>query len=325
MTHLVSAYHAALQGQWDRLIGLPESSWLDVKSGIYPLDADISIAELCKDVAAMANSDGGLLLVGLRTELVSGREVISELKPVPQGRVDPGRYRKIINERVLPPVRDFRAEWVACGEDNGVLVLYIPRQLSAHQPFVVPAADPKRRLGVAVPVRSGDDTSWITPADLQRLLSLGWSADGGLSEFRLADLADRATAKRLLRVVPLDAVWLKHLRAGGPFHRIPKVVSDGVHEAQEALDGEVLRFRNPDLIASTEDLKTSVRELSNVFGGLHAPLEGPLTYFEVPPEWKGKYPERFYGALKQISDAAAAALEAHQGWVNKLNERGFLA
>ncbi|MFF4547432.1 helix-turn-helix domain-containing protein [Streptomyces sp. NPDC001406] len=324
MTDLATLSQAALHGQWNCLLGLPETSWLDVKSSIYNLDQAGPRAELCKDVAAMANAQGGLLLIGLRTELVDGREVISELKPVPQRLVDQGRHRKILMEQVRPPVRDLRIEWVPCQKDSGVLVLHIPPQPSADKPFVVPATDPKGREGVAVPVRSGDDTSWLKPAELQRLLALGWSSSDEASGPLTTGTADQNTAARLLRLVPLDAPWIKHLRNGGPYHRIPAAVSDEVHDAAEALEGEVLRFRDPGLAAATESFTNAVCELSNVFGGLHTPMDGPLTYFVVPPEWKRTDPARYYEALRENDRAAQSVLDAYQDWVNKLNEKGLL-
>ncbi|MEV5915198.1 RNA-binding domain-containing protein [Streptomyces chartreusis] len=325
MTDLATVHQAVLQGQWDSLLGLPETSWLDVKSSIYALDQPGPRAELCKDVAAMANAQGGLLLIGLRTELVEGREIISELKPVPQRLTDPGRHRKILTEQVRPPVRELHIEWVPCEEDSGVLVIHIPPQPSSDKPFVVPATDPKGREGVAVPVRSGDDTSWLKPAELQRLLALGWSSSNGTPRPSATATADQTTAARLLQLVPLDAPWIKHLRNGGPFHRVPATVSDAVHDATEALEGEVLRFRDPELAAATEDFTNAVRELSNVFGGLHTPMDGPLTYFEVPPEWKRTDPARYYETLKENSQAAKSVLNAYQHWVNKLNKKGLLA
>lgn len=72
MTDLRSTCQAALHGQWDSIIGLPQTSWFDVKSAISALDQTGPRAELCKDVAAMADAQGGLLLIGVRTEMVDG-------------------------------------------------------------------------------------------------------------------------------------------------------------------------------------------------------------------------------------------------------------
>ncbi|MGW9495655.1 hypothetical protein ACWG5P_14880 [Streptomyces prasinus] len=156
------------------------------------------------------------------------------------------------------------------------------------------------------------------------MLALGWSATGGTPGPSPDAVADQTAAARLLQVIPLDAPWIKHLRGGGPFHRIPAAVSEAVHEALDALEGEVLRFRDPDLASATENFKTTVHELSNVFAGLHAPLDGPPTYLEVPPEWKRTDRERFYQALRENSRAAQSVLEAHQDWANTLNGKGLL-
>lgn len=74
-----------LTGQLARFVGLPESAWLDVKSGPYRLDNPGSAAELAKDVAAFANGGGGLLLVGFSTRREGAREIIDKLRPVPSG------------------------------------------------------------------------------------------------------------------------------------------------------------------------------------------------------------------------------------------------
>lgn len=49
-----------------------------MKSGIYALEQPAPRAELCKDVAAMAYAQGGLLLIGLQTQAADGREIVSE-------------------------------------------------------------------------------------------------------------------------------------------------------------------------------------------------------------------------------------------------------
>ncbi|MEK2477269.1 hypothetical protein [Streptomyces noursei] len=151
-------------------------------------------------------------------------------------------------------------------------------------------------------------------------LVVHWRAPGPLS----IAVADQTIAARLLQVIPLDAPWIKHLRGGGLFHRIPVAVTEAIHEALDSPEGETLRFRDPDLASATDNFKTAVHELSNVLAGLHAPLDGPLTYFEVPPEWKRTDRERFYQALQENSRAAPSALKAHQDWVNTLNEKGLL-
>lgn len=56
-----------LVGQFDALIGLPESEWLEAKPSPYVLDTTKQKLELAKDVSALANAVGGVLVLGFDT------------------------------------------------------------------------------------------------------------------------------------------------------------------------------------------------------------------------------------------------------------------
>jgi hypothetical protein len=58
---------ALAAGRPERLIGARKCAWLDAKGQPYQLDQPRSAAELAKDVAALANTGGGVIVVGLRT------------------------------------------------------------------------------------------------------------------------------------------------------------------------------------------------------------------------------------------------------------------
>jgi hypothetical protein len=162
---------------WIRFLGTAESKTLDVKSGPYRLDDPGSAAELVKDVAAFANSDGGLILVGFTTKLIDGREFIDELRPVPARLVDTDRYRKIIRERTVPHVRGLSVQFYPGEDEHGVLVIDIPRQPESAKPFVVPGPDGRGApTVVGAPIRDADATHWLSRSELQRLLSAGWNA-----------------------------------------------------------------------------------------------------------------------------------------------------
>ncbi|MGA5304597.1 helix-turn-helix domain-containing protein [Nucisporomicrobium flavum] len=165
---------------WDRFVGTPESAVLDVKSGVYQLDDLAGASELIKDVAAFANSRGGLLLVGFGTRVDNGREIIDELKPVPARLVDVDRYRKLVRDRVRPLIRDLTVDFYPVDDERGVLVIDIPAQPETAKPFVVPGSDGRKMpTAVGVPIRDADTTHWLTHDGLQRLLSTGWNAEGG--------------------------------------------------------------------------------------------------------------------------------------------------
>jgi hypothetical protein len=95
------AREALRAGRPERLIGTRECAWLDAKGQPYQLDQPRSAAELAKDVAALANISGGVIVVGLRTRKAGSSEVIDEVRPVPAGLIDRDRYRKLVRERVF--------------------------------------------------------------------------------------------------------------------------------------------------------------------------------------------------------------------------------
>ncbi|MBU2669936.1 ATP-binding protein [Actinoplanes bogorensis] len=189
---------------WDRFVGTPESAVLDVKSGVYPLDDTAGAGELIKDVAAFANSRGGLLLVGFGTRVDNGREIIDKVKPVPARLVDVDRYRKLVRDRVRPLIRDLTVDFYPVDDERGVLVIDIPVQPETAKPFVVPGPDGRKMpMAAGVPIRDGDTTHWLTHDDLQRLLSTGWNAEGG-PRANIIEALNRAVAAAVPSPPPLN-------------------------------------------------------------------------------------------------------------------------
>lgn len=55
-------------GDFNQLIGGLEDDHLECKSAPYNLTEDQGKMELAKDVSALANADGGIILIGVQTE-----------------------------------------------------------------------------------------------------------------------------------------------------------------------------------------------------------------------------------------------------------------
>jgi hypothetical protein len=180
------AREAVATGQLDRFTGTRECGWLDAKKEPYKLGNPASDIELLKDVAALANAVGGILLIGFDTLQRHGREVVGELHPVPVGSVNPERYRKLLRERVFPLVRGLRVEWVAVDDDSGVLAIDVPEQSESSKPFVVPGRNDTE--GFSLPIRDDDGTLWLSCESVQRVLSVGWNAQGGVDREAILDL-----------------------------------------------------------------------------------------------------------------------------------------
>lgn len=180
------AREAVTSGRLERLIGSRECEWLDVKKEPYKLGNPASDIELLKDVGALANAVGGVLMIGFDTVQHYGREVVGELRPVPVGSVNAERYRKLLRERVFPLVRGLRVQWVAVDEESGVLAIDVPEQSESDKPFVVPGRNDAE--GFSLPIRDDDGTLWLSRESAQRLLSVGWNAQGGIDREAILDL-----------------------------------------------------------------------------------------------------------------------------------------
>lgn len=77
---------ALAQHRAQELAGTAENSWLDFKTTPYAINTDKGKFELAKDVAALANAQGGLLVCGARTaaRTTEAKDVVEELTAFPE-------------------------------------------------------------------------------------------------------------------------------------------------------------------------------------------------------------------------------------------------
>jgi hypothetical protein len=184
-----AAFGAVRSDGLESVIGLRECAWLDAKEKAYKLGHPAQDAELCKDVVALANAGGGLLLIGYGTDRRGRREVLARLAPVPGDGVNVEQYRMILRSRVYPDIRDLEVEWVPADDREGVLAIYVPRQRETDKLFVIRGRTMAE--GIRVPVRDDDGTRWVEPEGLQRLISGGWNALDSASILSLLEAAHR--------------------------------------------------------------------------------------------------------------------------------------
>ncbi|MGL5859292.1 MAG: AlbA family DNA-binding domain-containing protein [Angustibacter sp.] len=159
-------------------VQLEERADLDWKRGLLPPEGD---DELAKDIAAMANSGGGVIVYGVDEKDGAASKVI----PVEVLKeADLRRIRQVAGNLIYPPVVGLQLHRIA-PEDNpsgGVLMMVIPD--SPEAPHLV---HPKgRRDWFTAPWRDGDQTRFM----VDRQLATGYREREEHRRFGAASLDD---------------------------------------------------------------------------------------------------------------------------------------
>jgi hypothetical protein len=126
---------------FDALIGIAESVWLEAKETPYPLDTPKQKLELAKDVSALANSGGGIIVIGFDTSrnLLTSGEYISRVCPFPLTLLNVDRYKQILGDLVHPPPTDITIQAFdnTCGDGNGVAAIIVDAAAGSGRPYLV--------------------------------------------------------------------------------------------------------------------------------------------------------------------------------------------
>lgn len=148
---------AALRG----LISLQvrEDDGIDFKAGL-PGDRDKAAREWAKDVAAFANAQGGVIVVGIGEE---PRGVAASAPGVAGGDGLVDSVRQILGTRVRPLIPGLAILWLPdTAPDHGFLVVGVPRSAAAPHTTIDPGAPEVLRW----PRRDHSDTAWMSEAEL---------------------------------------------------------------------------------------------------------------------------------------------------------------
>jgi hypothetical protein len=153
-----------LGGHASALLGQPESEWLDAKKQLWALGTPQGNAEAAKDLSAIANAAGGAILIPAKTQIVNGREVISEVGLLPAERVNLTQIRDVLRQWVFPPLPDLVTEFIETSSGRGRLLVAVGAHRSENWPHLV-VGDP----GAEFPVQAV--SAWIRDGDRNRALS----------------------------------------------------------------------------------------------------------------------------------------------------------
>lgn len=163
-------------GQPDLLLGLEENQWLEAKGEPYWMDNPEERFEFAKDVAAMANGGGGLIVVGVGTTKRSGQDTLSKVRPIPSELVDIPRWKKLIQAHVYPPPNGMAIEEINLSDSTCVVVVSVPEQPPGVLPLLVVGSVTGNRFKgnrVSIVERSGSETLIFEPAAIHSLIAIG--------------------------------------------------------------------------------------------------------------------------------------------------------
>lgn len=126
------------------LKGEPETSWLEFKSAPYPIYKQVAgferhRFELAKDLTALANKDGGVILIGVETEkdAASKEDVAKELRPVAPGWIKAELIKQVIHDWVYPRLEVEVLSHSVSGEIGELWSLSVERFRDIDYPYIV--------------------------------------------------------------------------------------------------------------------------------------------------------------------------------------------
>ncbi len=175
---------ALADGMPGDLIDTPETAQIDFKESPYLLDTPKGKWELAKDVAGLANLDGGVLVVGVRTTKTEGNflELASELRPVPGRMLDKDKHHAIIRDLVRPASASFQVAYYPDPDevDKGYMTIHVKSLSDWDRPAII------RRIvsdngkfvdAINIPIRDSDQTRWLSGDECYQLLRDGQRAN----------------------------------------------------------------------------------------------------------------------------------------------------
>lgn len=144
----------------------PDLDWKSVGYGPGGGDWD----ELAKDVAAMANSGGGVIVLGVRDDHATAAALRLET-PVALTDPEENGYRREIFSRTHPPVQGVSFQRLRGGaESERAVAIHVPASLDA------PHLIYHQRFMFAAPFRDGTSTNWMAERQLEAAYRLRFAA-----------------------------------------------------------------------------------------------------------------------------------------------------
>jgi hypothetical protein len=129
------------RGEFAEIIGTAEDEQIEFKGAPYYLANDTAKLELAKDVTALANASGGIVLLGFRTfkDPDNSVELVDEFRPFDRGLVDSDQYAKVLSDWTCPRMNSVNVLTFDSSAHPGKIVaaVFVPAGEGEQKPFLV--------------------------------------------------------------------------------------------------------------------------------------------------------------------------------------------
>lgn len=167
-------------GQIESILGQKENDWLEVKSRHFRIENEKGKYDFLKSVMQFANApQGGVLLIGAKTNSSSGEDIIEKITPIQinENVKIRQKYTSILSSNSFPPIKNLRIEEVP-HEDGVEMLIIIPPQPEELKPFLIHGTLIDGRTSknhISIVERNSDTSYTYTPQSIHSMLSAGRS------------------------------------------------------------------------------------------------------------------------------------------------------
>ena len=119
-------------GDFDGFVGVTEGLEVEFKREPYRMGQDSQKFELAKDVSALANAGGGVIVIGVLAERGDevALDVVTEVPLVARGAVDEQQYDGTVSDRIYPRLNQLHVRFYPSQADGerGLVAIDVPPQ-----------------------------------------------------------------------------------------------------------------------------------------------------------------------------------------------------